>query len=195
MYALAQRPDIQARLRDELRAFPLPTAPVGNAPLDSEALAALDKLPLLDAVVRETLRLYAPVPATIRTATVDSVLPLATPYVDRHGVSHAEIRVGKDEPIIVPILLLNRSKELWGPDAHEWKCVARAAPPRVRCVLIALRVSQSGPPFRRGARGPARRAGYMGPHAVLHLRPALVHRLPLRADRVRPLFIGLLGRS
>jgi cytochrome P450 len=129
MYALAQRPDIQARLRDELRAFPLPTAPVGNSPLNPEALAALDKLPLLDAVVRESLRLYAPLPTTIRTATVDSVLPLATPYLDRHGVSHAELRVSKNDPIIIPILLLNRSKELWGPDAHEWKCVMRAAPP------------------------------------------------------------------
>jgi cytochrome P450 len=148
MYALAQRPDIQARLRDELRAFPLPTAPVGNSPLDPETLAALDKLPLLDAVVRETLRLYAPLPATIRTATVDSVLPLATPYVDRHGVSHAELRVCKSDPIIIPILLLNRSKELWGPDAHEWKCVTRASPPRVRCVLNASRVSQPGSPFR-----------------------------------------------
>jgi cytochrome P450 len=71
--------------------------------------------------VRETLRLYAPVPATIRTAVEDTVLPLARPFVDRHGTTHAELRVAKDDAFIIPILLVNRSTELWGADARTWK--------------------------------------------------------------------------
>ncbi|KAF9229896.1 cytochrome P450, partial [Melanogaster broomeanus] len=28
----------------------------------------------------------------------------------------------KGDPIFIPILAMNTSKELWGPDAHEFKC-------------------------------------------------------------------------
>lgn len=85
LYALSLRPDIQSRLRAELRANPLPTAASGCGALSVEDLNALDKLPVLDAVVRETLRLHAPVPSTIRVAVRDDVVPLSKPYVDKHG--------------------------------------------------------------------------------------------------------------
>lgn len=54
-------------------------------------MAALDKLPLLDAVVRETLRLHAPVAETFRVATKDDVIPTSLPYVDAEGVEHSSI--------------------------------------------------------------------------------------------------------
>jgi cytochrome P450 len=77
---------VQTRLRAELRANPLPTAASGNEPLSQEELTAFDKLPLLDAVVRETLRLHAPVPSSVRMATKDDVIPLAKPFTDLRGV-------------------------------------------------------------------------------------------------------------
>jgi hypothetical protein len=83
---------VQERLHAELLSLPLPGAPAGNAPLDQDTLSELDKLPLLDAVVRETLRLHAPVPSTLRTAVRDDVIPLATPFVDRNGVMQDVIR-------------------------------------------------------------------------------------------------------
>ncbi|KAH7882877.1 cytochrome P450 [Phlebopus sp. FC_14] len=32
-----------------------------------------------------------------------------------------DIRVRKGDPIFIPILAINRSEALWGPDAHEFK--------------------------------------------------------------------------
>jgi hypothetical protein len=121
VYALSQRPDIQTALREELRTLPLPRAASGCEPLDQETLAALDKLPLLDAVVRETLRLYAPVAFTSRAATEDTTVPLARPFVDAQGITRDSIFLPRGVMIMTPISLVNRSKELWGPDAAEWK--------------------------------------------------------------------------
>jgi cytochrome P450 len=45
----------------------------------------LNALPYLDAVLRETLRVHAPVPGTARYAVEDDIVPLATPLIDRKG--------------------------------------------------------------------------------------------------------------
>ena len=67
------------------------------------------------------MRVHAPVPSSIRIATRDDVIPLNTPYVDVRGQVHDAVRVSKGSPIFIPILAINRSKALWGEDAHEWK--------------------------------------------------------------------------
>jgi cytochrome P450 len=121
LFALAQRPDVQTALRAECRAHPLPMAAHGNSPLETEELAALDRLPLLDAVVRETLRLHSPVSLTGRAATRDDVLPLGTPFVDRAGVQRMSVPVRKGEYVFIPIRLVNRLESIWGPDAGEWR--------------------------------------------------------------------------
>lgn len=54
-----QNQHIQKRLIEELRAIPQDAIEDGAPRLD-----AIDKLPYLDAVIRETLRLYAPLPAS-----------------------------------------------------------------------------------------------------------------------------------
>jgi cytochrome P450 len=121
LFALAQRPDVQTALRAECRAHPLPTAAHGNGPLETEDLAALDRLPLLDAVVRETLRLHSPVSLTGRAATRDDVIPLGTPFVDRAGVQRTSVPIRKGEYVMIPIRLVNRLESIWGPDAAEWR--------------------------------------------------------------------------
>jgi cytochrome P450 len=135
LFQLAQRPALQAELRAELRSLPLPLAAKDNAPLDADTLAALDRLPLLDAVVRETLRANAPVQNAGRVATEDASIPLARPFIGRDGVLHDEVRVRKGDLITIPILSIHRSEELWGPDAREWKCV-HGPPPCSRGLLI-----------------------------------------------------------
>ena len=45
----------------------------------------LNAFPYLEAVVRETLRIYSPVSATVRIASKDDVIPLDRPYVDTKG--------------------------------------------------------------------------------------------------------------
>lgn len=82
LFALAQTPDAQQKLRVEVRSVPTDT-------LDMDELNAL---PYLDMVVRETLRLHAAVTAVSRVAAKDDVIPLAEPYTDVKGVTHNEIR-------------------------------------------------------------------------------------------------------
>ncbi|KAF8834516.1 cytochrome P450 [Paxillus ammoniavirescens] len=111
LHELSLASEIQTKLREEL------------VSVDTEmpSMDQLSALPYLDAVVKETLRLHPPIGDTMRVATKDDVLPLEKPFTDKHGVIHDGIRVSKGTVIFVPILVMNRSKELWGPDAHEFK--------------------------------------------------------------------------
>jgi len=111
LFALAQAPLIQRKLREELL----------GVQTDTPSMDELNALPYLDAVVRETMRLHAPVPATARVACKDDMIPLNTPYTDRHGQVHDHVRIQKGTQILIPILALNRLKALWGEDAFEFK--------------------------------------------------------------------------
>jgi cytochrome P450 len=121
IFEISQRPNLQLQLRQELSAIGLSSSLQDNEPLTADELSALEKLPLLDAVVRESLRLHAPVPATIRIAERDDVIPVAGPYMDKHGAMHESIEVRKGDIVPVHLMVVNRSKDLWGNDAEEWK--------------------------------------------------------------------------
>lgn len=71
---------IQDRLRDEVKS-------VAEMPTYDE----LNSLPYLDAIIRETLRFYTPVPGTHRIATEDRVVPLSEPWVDVNGKKHERL--------------------------------------------------------------------------------------------------------
>ena len=114
LYALTQAPTVQRALREELLA-----ADLGDAP----AMDDLNALPYLDHVVREVLRLHSPIPRTIRVATATDEIPCAVPWVDKKGQKRSTIRVTKGDSIAIPIAALNRSKEMWGEDALEFKYV------------------------------------------------------------------------
>lgn len=73
---------MQTSLREEL--YSLSTS--------TPSMDELNALPYLDAVVREVLRLYS-VPASVRTAMKDDVLPLGTPFKDKKGRLRHEIRL------------------------------------------------------------------------------------------------------
>jgi cytochrome P450 len=59
--------------------------------LTAEELSTLDKLPVLDSVIKETLRLDSPVSDTIRQAMKDDIIPTTRPYIDAHGIEHDSI--------------------------------------------------------------------------------------------------------
>ncbi|KAF7986221.1 hypothetical protein HWV62_38664 [Athelia sp. TMB] len=78
---------------------------------------AVDSLPYLDAVVRETLRLGSPVHAFLRTPKEDTVIPLSSPVKLRDGKEAMTIRVRKGTYIHIPIEGLNTNEDIWGNDA------------------------------------------------------------------------------
>ncbi|KAJ8091325.1 hypothetical protein PM082_015043 [Marasmius tenuissimus] len=115
---LAERPDIQSRLRDEIA-----TATTEYKISEGE-YPPIDSYPFLNAVVRETLRLYPSVHATIRVATKDDVIPVSDTVVMRDGTvipAGGGIRIRKGSYIHIPIEGLNYSKDTWGPDALEFR--------------------------------------------------------------------------
>ncbi|KAI4517813.1 cytochrome P450, partial [Schizophyllum commune Loenen D] len=81
----------------------------------------LESLPLLDAVLRETLRLYPPASQLLRKTVKDAILPFGKPVVGVDGRELTEIYVPAGTPIIISIINANRSKDMWGADALEWK--------------------------------------------------------------------------
>ncbi|KAJ7036954.1 cytochrome P450 [Mycena alexandri] len=110
LFALTQNVPAQTRLRAELLrvSTELPT------------MEELNALPYLDCVVREALRLYAPVPWTSRVATADDIVPLSTPWTDVTGTVHETLRITKGQAIMIPIAAINRDKETWGSNADEF---------------------------------------------------------------------------
>ncbi|OAP61996.1 hypothetical protein AYL99_04199 [Fonsecaea erecta] len=101
IYQLCQRRDIQARLRDEIRAHiaNLDTA----TPITAEVI---DGMPYLHAVCQEVLRLWAPVPLTLRDAACDTSI-----------LGHF---VPKGTKVILAPWAINHNTALWGDDASEF---------------------------------------------------------------------------
>ncbi|KAJ6095844.1 hypothetical protein N7486_006590 [Penicillium sp. IBT 16267x] len=103
VYALCKNPDVQERLREEVRTS-LPPINVENPePIDA---AAIDNLHYLNAVCNEVLRFYPSVLNTIRVAVKDTSL------------------VGQPIPkgtwVVISAELLNHMSEFWGPDADKF---------------------------------------------------------------------------
>jgi cytochrome P450 len=102
-YALCKHPDVQTRLREEVRSN-LPSISTDNPePLSA---ATLDTLPYLNAFCNEVLRFHPSVPATIRIAARDTTL------VGAH--------IPKGTLILLAPEVVNHSHELWGPDADQF---------------------------------------------------------------------------
>jgi len=115
LYVLAAHPEAQARLRKEIQEA---RASVHDGELSYDTLVAL---PFLDAVCRETLRLFAPVPFMTREAKKDTVLPLHIPIQGKDGQMLDEIAVPANTTVVLGIWATNLTQILWGDDAHEWK--------------------------------------------------------------------------
>ncbi|KAJ7454599.1 cytochrome P450 [Mycena galericulata] len=111
LFALSKNTAAQTRLRTELLAIDI----------ENPTMDELNALRYLDCVVRETLRLHAPVTQSARVAMCDDVIPLDTPYVDIHGNVQESFRISKGQPVVIPILALNRDAVIWGPDAMEFR--------------------------------------------------------------------------
>ncbi|KAI0751771.1 cytochrome P450 [Daedaleopsis nitida] len=114
MIELCRKPELQARLRAEVKEqFP-------NTDPTWEQLTNGAGLHFLDAVTHEILRLHAPLPTTDRVAAKDDVIPLARPLRLPNGQLTDSVAVAAGQSVSVPIGYMNTSREIWGPDAHEF---------------------------------------------------------------------------
>ncbi|KAH9899237.1 cytochrome P450 [Cubamyces lactineus] len=128
LHVLAQNQEAQERLRSEIRDAKLAHATAeGESDLSNWQHVSLPYdvligLPYLDAVVRETLRLYPPTSMMNRVATKDAILHLQYPvHSATSGRETSVVHVPAGTNVIVSILGANRSKRVWGPDANEWR--------------------------------------------------------------------------
>ncbi|KAI1794332.1 cytochrome P450 [Ganoderma leucocontextum] len=112
---LAKHPEAQARLRQEILDAQNDN---GGNDLGYDDLVSL---PYLDAVCRETLRLFPPAIFRFRETREDVVLPLSEPVRGVDGTMMSEIPIPKDTTVFVGVYTSNTRKALWGEDAYEWK--------------------------------------------------------------------------
>nr|GAT56734.1 cytochrome P450 [Mycena chlorophos] len=112
LHELAHHMDVQEQLRKEV------TQAAAHGDLEYDVL---NKLPLLEAICRETLRLYPPAITASRQATRDTVLPLGIPMTGKDGTTITEVVVPKGTIVHVGIKAANTRCSLWGADALQWK--------------------------------------------------------------------------
>ncbi|MCJ1400451.1 hypothetical protein MMC11_003656 [Xylographa trunciseda] len=109
---LAHHPGAWAQLRDEVfSAFGTESA--GKAEITFSSLKACT---YLQNVIKETLRLYPPIPMNAREALQDTVLPVGG---GKYGNDPCVVRKGtvvKYSPYV-----MHRREDIWGSDAKEWK--------------------------------------------------------------------------
>ncbi|RXW18985.1 hypothetical protein EST38_g6860 [Candolleomyces aberdarensis] len=116
LHILSLHPEVQDRLRQEIRE----ARSKAGGDLDYETLSSL---PYMDAVCRETLRMYFVAHATplYHSAKRDMILPVSTPVTTLDGKTVDELFVPKGTKMFVSLLHCNTDPEIWGPDASEWK--------------------------------------------------------------------------
>ncbi|KAI0060070.1 cytochrome P450 [Artomyces pyxidatus] len=111
---LAEHPDVQERLRAEIAEA---HETLGDGDIDYDDLVAL---PYLEAVCRETLRLFPPVNFVSRMAREDISIPVSQPIRTASG-EMTSLFVPRGTFVFVSIIGVNRDASIWGPDADEWK--------------------------------------------------------------------------
>lgn len=111
--SLPENKHIQEKLRAELEEN---FAGRDEIPYDS-----LMAIPYLDNFTKELMRRHSPVGSTTREAQKDDVIPLSKPYPTRDGKgTFNSVVVKKGSEVMIPIQVLNRSEDVWGPTAHDF---------------------------------------------------------------------------
>ncbi|KAF9019068.1 cytochrome P450 [Hymenopellis radicata] len=114
LYELSRHPEDQARCRQEIAAL---RDRVGDGPFSPQDY---DNLPMLNAILKESLRLHPIVHTLNRVATCDDVIPLSEAVVTKDGVQLTQIPVEKGQIVSMSFASYNRNPSIWGKDADEW---------------------------------------------------------------------------
>ncbi|KAH9477758.1 Cytochrome P450 monooxygenase 75 [Psilocybe cubensis] len=101
VYMLAEHPDIEKRLREEIY------DKVGAT--EAPTYEKMREMRYMKAFLNEVLRLYPPVPSNGRTTTKPVLLPAIRP-------GEKPFYIPKDTTCIYAVINIHRRKDLWGPD-------------------------------------------------------------------------------
>ncbi|KAG7451404.1 cytochrome P450 [Guyanagaster necrorhizus] len=120
---LAKHPEIQSKLRDEIRAKERLVLSRGG----SLTATDFDNMPYLTAVVKESLRFHPVSYNVFRVSEKDDVLPLLKPIITKDGKVMYEVPIPKGLQIISSIAAYNRNKDIFGEDSSvfnpdRWLC-------------------------------------------------------------------------
>ncbi|KAJ3514909.1 hypothetical protein NLJ89_g2097 [Agrocybe chaxingu] len=115
LHLLAMHKDAQEKVRKEIQDA---RKDCGGEDIPYDTLV---HLPYLDAVCRETLRLYPPLAVINRTTRADVILPLGNPVKGIDGIDIHQLEIPNGTDVFISIIASNRNPEYWGPDALEWK--------------------------------------------------------------------------
>ncbi|KAJ6488751.1 cytochrome P450 [Mycena sanguinolenta] len=107
---LARHPSLQDRLRAEIH-----TALAGGA-----GNVIYDSMPLLNAFIKEVLRMYPVGPLSDRIALEDAVIPLSEAITTLTGERISQIRVTKGQLVTMAVASYHRLASRWGDDADEF---------------------------------------------------------------------------
>ncbi|KAJ3814545.1 cytochrome P450 [Lentinula aff. lateritia] len=116
-YELARNPELQDKLRTEIRSTERKIADCGESEF---TLNDYEEMPLLNAICKETLRFHPIALHLFRTANEDDVIPLSKPIVGKTGQLITEIPVPKGTRIVGSCSAYNRNLTIFGEDAHEF---------------------------------------------------------------------------
>ncbi|KAK9463616.1 cytochrome P450 [Lipomyces oligophaga] len=110
VYLLTKYPEIQVKLREEIRKF-IPSYTLqglrsGNNVLLPATFEVIESMKYLSNFSREVLRFMPPVPMTNREAVEDVMVD--------------DLLIRKGTSIFVPIAPMNRLPSIWGPDADQF---------------------------------------------------------------------------
>ena len=105
-WALAQYPDVQTKLREEVSTI------AGDPTYDD--LMDPNRLPYLDAVCKEAMRMFPPVARTEKVVEEDDVIPLRHPIRGADGSWIKTISVKKGQIIHISLIGINRDDAVFG---------------------------------------------------------------------------------
>ncbi|KAF9530968.1 cytochrome P450 [Crepidotus variabilis] len=105
MYMIAQNPDIERRLREEI------LEKVG--PNDSPTYESMKEMKYMKAFLNEVLRMYPPVPLNSRRSNTPVLVPSKVP-------GQKPLYIPANTSVLYGTINIQRRKDLWGPDALEF---------------------------------------------------------------------------
>jgi len=114
---LAKHPDVQTRLRAEIKAMERDVHMRGHS---NFTVADLENMPYLQAVLKEILRFHPAVYHTFRQSAKDDILPLSKPITTLSGEVITEVPIRKGLRVVLSVAAYNRNKDIWGKDADAF---------------------------------------------------------------------------